>query len=215
MRTGFGATRHVLLAALAAIGLGAGLPAAADEPARVPLVSDAEAAPPAARIFSGIEAGGSTPLAMHRAVANAPELFAAYVGLAQALRRDDHVSRRMRELVILRTLQIENGTYEIDQHRRMALSCGLTEAQLGALTDWRGSTLFDDEQRAVLDWVEAEAMPAGPTDESYAALSRFFDPHAVVQITLTAAFYAASARTTRALGVLPERPASGSSYGAC
>ena len=214
MRTRPDASRHGLAVAFVATLLCAGLPAAAEAPARVPLVTDAEAAPPAAKIFSAIEAGGSQPLAMHRAVANAPELFAAYVSMAQALRRDDHVPRQMRELVILRTLQIENGSYEIDQHRRMALSCGLTEAQLGDLSAWRGSALFDDRQRAVLDFVEAVATPAGPTDESYAALSHYFDPHAVVQITLTAGFYAMSARTTRALGVLPERP-TGSGYGAC
>ncbi len=211
-----GFTWRLLAATVTILLPAAGLPAAGEEPAaRVPLVSDADAGPAAAKIFQGIEAGGSTPLAMHRAVANAPELFAAYVGMAQALRRDEHVPRPIRELAILRTLQIEDGTYEIDQHRRMALSCGLTPAQLAALPGWRDSTLFDGQQRAVLDWVDAEATRDGPSAESYATLSHYFDPHGVVQITLTAAFYTASARTTRALGVRPEATRQASAYGGC
>ncbi len=209
---------RIAAAALVATVAAAGPAPAGDAPARVPLVGDAEAAPGVASIFAGIRAGGAEPLAMHRAVANAPDLFVAYVGMARALRRDDHVSRALRELAILRTLQIENGTYEIRQHTRMAASCGLSEAQLAALPNWRTSDLFAPDQRAVLAWTEAMAKPEGPSDADHRALAASFDPHAVVALTLTAGFYAMSARTTKALAVLPEAPkppATGSGYGGC
>lgn len=187
------------------------------EPDRVPPVADDAAPPAVASIFAAIRAGGSNPLSMHRAVANAPELFVAYVNMARALRQDDHVSRPLRELAILRTLQIEEGTYEIEQHTRMARSCGLSEAQIGAMKDWRGSTLFDPEQRAVLGWVDAMAKPEGPDAVAFAAMAQRFDPHAIVELTLAAGFYAMSARTTKALAVKPEAPAqpAGGGYGAC
>lgn len=192
-------------------------PSVAAEPgARVPLVSDADAAPAAAEIFKGIRASGASPLNMHRAVANAPKPFAAYVGLARALRADDHVPRQLRELAILRTLQLEDGGYEIEQHTHMARSCGMSEAQIAAVNDWHASTLFTPEQRAVLGWVEGMATPAGPDAASAAAMARSFDPHAIVEITLTAGFYAMSARTTKALDVKPEPPAPATGgYGAC
>ena len=205
----------------AAILAGATLPTiavvSADEPkARVPLVSDEAAPPVVADIFKGVRAAGGNPLNMHRAVANAPDPFAAYVGLARALRKDDHVPRGLRELAILRTLQLESGDYEIDQHTRMARSCGLSDAQIAALGGWRESSLFTPEQRAILGWVEGMATPAGPDAASYDAIARSFDPHAIVAITLTAGFYAMSARTTKALNVTPEQTSGATGgYGAC
>ena len=189
--------------------------AAAEPDARVPLVSDAAAPPAVAEFFNGIRASGAQPLTMHRAVANAPDLFTAYVGMARAIRSDNHVPRPLRELAILRTLQIENGQYEIDQHTRMARSCGMSEAQIAAMGAWRGSPLFSPEQRAVLAWVEGMATTDGPDTASYDAMAKLFDPHAIVELTLTAGFYAMSARTTKALAVRSEPPAGPGGYGAC
>lgn len=190
--------------------------ATADPVSRVPQVSDAEAAPAAASIFASIRAAGSEPLTMHRAVANAPELFAAYTAMARSIRRDAHVPRIYRELVILRSLQLENGQYEIDQHINMALSCGITSAQIAALATWRDSGLFDAKQQAALAWADQMATPKGPDDNAYTALTRGFDAREIVELTLTAAFYAMSARTTKALGVVPDPVATATSrYGAC
>jgi len=123
----------------------------ADEaPAGVPLVSD-EAAPPAVvSVFAAIRAAGDKRLNMHRAVANAPEGSADYIGLARTVRRYEHVPRPLRELVILRALQLENGDYEFKWHSRMAQDCGITDAQIAALQAWRTSTLFTTEQRVIL-----------------------------------------------------------------
>ncbi len=189
---------------------------AVEQDSRVPLVTDAAATPGVAEFFNGMRASGSQPLTMHRAVANAPELFLAYAGMARAIRNDNHVPRPLRELAILRTLQMENGEYEIGQHTRMARSCGMSNEQIAALGAWRESTLFSPEQRAVLDWVEGMAAPAGPNAASYAAMAEHFDPHAIVEITLTAAFYTMSGRTTKALAVKPEpSPQATGGYGAC
>lgn len=189
--------------------------AAAEQDSRVPLVTDTAAPPAVAAFFNGIRASGAQPLTMHRAVANAPDIFIAYAGMARAIRSDNHVPRPIRELAILRTLQMENGEYEIGQHTRMARSCGMSDEQLAALTAWRTSTLFSPEQRAVLAWVEGMATADGPDAASYDAMAKFFDPHAVVEITLTAGFYAMSGRTTKALAVRPEPQAATGGYGAC
>ena len=189
---------------------------AVEQDSRVPLLPDTAVAPGVAEMFNGIRASGSQPLTMHRAVANAPDLFLAYAGLARAIRTDNHVPRKLRELAILRALQMDNGEYEIGQHTRMARSCGISGEQIAALDAWRASTLFSAEQRAVLDWVEGMAAPAGPDAASYAAMAEHFDPHAIVEITLTAAYYTMSARTTKALAVRPE-PSSQTTggYGSC
>jgi alkylhydroperoxidase family enzyme len=171
--------------------------------ARVPLVCDEDAPPLLASIFAQIRARGLEPNNMHRAVANAPDAAAAYFELAWTLRRDDHVPRSLRELVILRTLQLENGEYEFRAHTRMARQYGVADAQIEALQNWGTSDLFSAEQRAVLGWVEGMAMKEGPSPASVEDMTRIFDPHALVEITLTSAFYMMSARTTKALAVEP------------
>ncbi len=49
--------------------------------------------------------------------------------MARAIRNDNHVPRPIPELAILRTLQMENGEYEIGQYTRMARSCGLSRQE--------------------------------------------------------------------------------------
>jgi hypothetical protein len=44
-------------------------------------------------------------------------------------------------------------------------------------------------------------------------MQRGFDPHGIVEITLTSTFYVMSARTTRALGLQPEKPPAGGTPG--
>lgn len=194
------ATTVAVLAALTTLTA-----SSAEEPvARVPLVSD-EAAPPVVKdVFAVIRSMGDQPLTMHRTVVNAPEAGAAYIGLARTLRRDNHISGQIRELAILRTLQLENGAYEFQQHSRRARGCGVSEAQIAALQNWRTSNLYSPEQRAVLGWVEGMASSSGPDQESVQAMQKIFDPHAIVTLTLTSAFYVMSARTTRALAVKQE-----------
>lgn len=176
-------------------------PAASDALARVPLVSSETPPAAVAGLFDEMRAGGKQPSNMHRAVANAPEAAAAYFRLAWALRNDDHVSRPLKELAILRTLQLVEGAFEFHQHTRMALACGVTEAQIAALPEWSNSGLFTPEQRAVLGWVEGMATKPGPDSASTEAMKAHFDPHAIVTITLTSAFYRMSALTTKALAV--------------
>jgi len=171
--------------------------------ARVPLVCDEDAPPVLASVFAQIRARGGEPNNMHRAVANAPDAAAAYFELAWTLRRDDHVPRSLRELAILRTLQLENGEYEFRAHARMARQHGVVDEQIDALQNWTTSDLYSAEQRAVLGWVEGMATKEGPGPASVEAMVRIFDPHAIVEITLTSAFYMMSARTTKALAVKP------------
>jgi hypothetical protein len=47
---------------------------------------------------------------------------------------------------------------------------------------------------------------SGPDPASVEAMTRIFDPHAIVEMTLTSGFYVMSARTTRALGIKSEPP---------
>lgn len=145
------------------------------------------------------------PLNLHRTYAQSPEVFAAYATLARTLRSASTVPRPLREIAIIRTLQLNGGAYELAQHRPMALACGVSGEQIVQIQDWRKSALFDAEQRAVLAYVEA--MSSGDvSDEIFGNLARCFDSREIVDLTLTISFYTGDAHAARALAIPLDAP---------
>ena len=72
----------------------------------MPLVPDESADDVTASVFAAFHAEGREPIALYRALANAPILLRSYSTLARALRHDAVTDRCLRELVILRTAQL-------------------------------------------------------------------------------------------------------------
>ena len=137
---------------------------------------------------------------LYRALAHAPELLRAWMAFAWALRDHDATSRRLRELMILRTAALHQAPYEWHQHRRMAREAGVTDQDVAELQMWRSSRAFGPAERAVLaltDAIVAGEVPAEVNDE----LGRHFDHAQRVELTLTAAFYSMVPRLLDALGV--------------
>src|SRR5262245_1208676 len=207
---------------MARIALALGLLAAltislapAQQAPRVPLVQDDTSDPDAAANLKAIAARGIKPHDIHRVYANAPKLQRRSSALAQAIRNEAIVSRNDRELIILRAAQLMGGDYQFTQHRPMAISCGITAAQVDNLLRWRESHLFNDRQRAILAYADGMVSPEGVSDATFEAMKRFFSNKEIVELTMTAAYYSGSAQITRALGVQPEKEADPTGYGRC
>ncbi|MEA2879253.1 MAG: hypothetical protein QOF14_4449 [Hyphomicrobiales bacterium] len=185
--------------------------------ARVAPVPSHTSDPILAPLFDGVRARGGEPLNMHRVLGNAPKIFKAYVDIAYALRSSADVAREFRELIILRTVQLSGGEYEFVQHRPMALSCGMSPAQIDAIANWRESSSFDARQRAVLAYADEVAAEKGVSDAAFQALAQFFNPQEIVELTITAGFYTAASRITKALDIKIEKGAGQavSAYGKC
>lgn len=207
-----------LTSVIAACILGAASPPAIAQEApaaRVPLVASDTKDPIVGPIFDAIRSRGGQPLNMHRAVANSPRIFKSYVDMALALRAGATTPRVDRELIILRTAQLAGGEYEFTQHRPMAVSCGMTAAQIDALPKWRDNPSFSDKQRAILAYADGMASPGGVDNTAYANLRKHFTDPEVVELTVTAAFYGMVSQITRSLDVKLEPNAGQTAYGAC
>lgn len=193
-------SRSVGAALLAILALCGGAEAA--EPTRlgprVPLVGDDSPDPRVQSYFAGLRARAGVHN-LHRTLANAPTLAAD--GRATAIRTAATVPRLYRELVILRTVQLNGGDYEERQHRPMAVSCGASRAQVDAIATWRTSPLFDPKAQAVLAYAEGVSAPAGPDDATFGAMKAWFNDTEIVELTLAATTYAGNAMFTRALRV--------------
>ena len=208
---------RIILGIVATVAVVTTMPAPAQQSAapRVPRVQDDTKDPDAQALFKELRDRGTAPLNLHRTYANAPKLARATLAVAQALRYDAIVSRADKELIILRATQLARGDYQFGQHRRLAISCGITEEQIESLPRWRESKLFSDRQRAVLAFADAMASPDGVDDATFDAMKAHYSNQEIVELTMNAAYYVFSSQVGRTLRITAEGNPKGGSYGAC
>jgi 4-carboxymuconolactone decarboxylase len=143
---------------------------------------------------------GAQQVNLYKSLGHAPDLLRAWIAFAWALRGNDMTSRRLRELMILRTAALHHSQYEWHQHRRMAREVGVTDFQVAELEMWRTSEAFDEEERAALALTDAIVADDVP-DDVVAELERHFSDGQRVELTVTAAFYSMVPRILEALRV--------------
>jgi 4-carboxymuconolactone decarboxylase len=177
-----------------------GVSAQNKEASRVPLVANQTADPDVQKVFQAAISRGGYILNLNRMIANAPKLMAPAGAYARALRYTaDDIPRNYRELMIVRTLQVEGGDYEFALHSRMARSCGVSQAQIDALPHWKTSKLFDEKEKAILAFSDGMDSRQGVDDATYSKLSSLFNPRQIVELTLTGGWYIGHSHESRAL----------------
>jgi 4-carboxymuconolactone decarboxylase len=156
------------------------------------------------QMFDKRRAQGGAIINLQLTTGHAPIFSRAAEAMAFTIRFDAKTPRRLRELIIMRTAQIVGSDYEINQHTPLIKMCGYSDAQIAALPTWKTSTLFDDQERAVLGYVEEMAHGGDVDDPTFAALEKFFSPQEIVEITYTVGSYYANGLLTKALRIQTE-----------
>lgn len=172
---------------------------------RLPPLNIEAADPILASVFEDTLSRGGSVINLHLAVGHAPHIAKARRALANALRNEATTSRLLREMIIMRTAQLLDGDYELNQHYPMALAAGISQAQLDALKDWSKSDLFDAQQRAVLAYVDKVSDGGNVDDPTYEAFAQFFTAKEIVEITVTIVSYYANVLLTKALKIEVEK----------
>ncbi|OJT26015.1 alkylhydroperoxidase [Archangium sp. Cb G35] len=92
----------------------------------------------------------------------------------------------LRELVKIRSSQLNGCAFCIHMHTRDARAHGETEERIYLLDGWRESPLYTDRERAALGWTEALTLVSQThaPDEDYAALKAHFTEEEIVKLTL-------------------------------
>lgn len=91
-------------------------------------------------------------LNVYRALANAEKVFTAWMVAGDAALSSPVLSRRLRELIVLRTAYLMDCRYELGQHRDVAQTVGVDSDSINAITsdsDWQTGD-FDPTELAVL-----------------------------------------------------------------
>ncbi|KIQ35455.1 alkylhydroperoxidase [Variovorax paradoxus] len=86
-------------------------------------------------------------------VQQSPELFKKFVEFLNVI-KEGAIEEPVRNLVSIRTAQLNGCTFCLDMHVKQAKIQGERELRLLHLAAWRDSTLFIPRERAALAWTE-------------------------------------------------------------
>jgi 4-carboxymuconolactone decarboxylase len=175
---------------------------------RLALVGDDQPDPALGATYDFVRSRVGQVPNLYRTLAHAPNLLQGWIDFAWALRNDARTDRALRELVIMRTAQLNETNYEWTHHWKMAVAAGVSEDKLNALDGWRDSTLFSPAERVVLEMADQLAATTRLTDDAWQALAAMFDERQVVELVLTASFYACVSRVLGGLAVPLEEASS-------
>ena len=91
-----------------------------------------------------------------------------------------------REMIKIRASQINGCAYCIDMHAKDAKEIGETERRIYALSAWRESPLFSDEERAILAATDeiTRISSKGLSEETYNNLKKYFDDRTIADIIM-------------------------------
>ncbi len=91
-----------------------------------------------------------------------------------------------REMIKIRASQINGCAYCIDMHTKDAREFGESERRIYALSAWRESPLFNEEERAILAATEeiTNISVKGISEETYGNLKKYFDDQTIADIIM-------------------------------
>lgn len=174
---------------------------------RIPPVPDDADDPVLAEVFDVFRRDGRSVPVLYRTLGNAPEMLKAWTRFAWPLRHKATTPRGLRELVIMRVAQLTDAEYEWQAHWDMAVEEGVSPERLAELHRWQETDAFTDDERLALRFTDEVVDDLEASDATFAELEARFSPAEIVELTLTASFYACVSRVLRTLGMEPpDRP---------
>jgi uncharacterized peroxidase-related enzyme len=147
---------------------------------------------------------------MFRVMAHRPEIFATMQAHFGAVLNTGTVSTRLKELIIVRTSQINVTPYCLASHTILARNLGWSDEQLGHLADWPERDDFSPSEKAALRLAETVTRDAHAlSDKQFAELREFYSEGEIVELLCAIGLFNYFNRFNNALQMEPTRPGEG------
>lgn len=134
----------------------------------------------------------------------APDAYKSMLAMQKYLAASS-IDYGLHELIKIRVAQINGCAYCVDVHTRDARKHGEQESRIYALSVWRESPAFTEQERAALELAEAMTLIAGhgvPID-TWELINKFFDEKQVADIVLAVITINAFTRLAITTGMVP------------
>jgi uncharacterized peroxidase-related enzyme len=147
---------------------------------------------------------------MFRTVAHRPEIFETMIAHFEAVLNTGTLSTALKELVIVRTSQINHCEYCLQSHTKIARRLGWTEAQLAAVGNFEDSGEFSEREKAALRLAESMTRNERSLGEGeLAELRRHFSEGEIVELMAACGLFNYFNRFNNLLEMEPTRPGEG------
>jgi uncharacterized peroxidase-related enzyme len=147
---------------------------------------------------------------MFRVMAHRPEIFATMQAHFGAVLNTGTVSPKLKELIIVRTSQVNETPYCLASHTILARNLGWSDDQLAHLAEWRERSDFTPAEKAALRLAETVTRDAhAVTDQQFAELRSFYSEGEIVELLCAIGLFNYFNRFNNALHMEPTKPGEG------
>jgi uncharacterized peroxidase-related enzyme len=147
---------------------------------------------------------------MFRTMAHRPEIFATMMAHFAAVLNTGTVSTRLKELIIVRTSQINVTPYCLASHTILARNLGWSDDQLSNLAQWQIREDFTPAEKAAIRLAETVTRDANSlSDEQFSELKSFYDDGEIVELLCSIGLFNYFNRFNNALRMEPTKPGEG------
>jgi AhpD family alkylhydroperoxidase len=177
---------------------------------RLSRVPRAEATPAVAEIYDRyMRTRGNVPN-MFRTMAHRPEIFETMIAHFEAILQTGTVPLRLKELVIVRTSQLNRCEYCLGSHTRIALRLGWWREQFEKSDPLRGSPrLYRRREGGAAPGRADDARCKPHPREEFEALREYFDEGEIVELMAAIGLFNYFNRINNALQIEPTKPGEG------
>jgi uncharacterized peroxidase-related enzyme len=177
---------------------------------RISRLDRSEVTPELAALFDKAFAQRGNVPNMFRVMAHRPEIFATMQAHFGAVLNTGTVSTKLKELIIVRTSQINDTPYCLASHTILARSLGWSDDQLAHLAEWPERNDFSPAEKAALRLAETMTRDAhAVTDEQFAELRGFYSEGELVELLCAIGLFNYFNRFNNALQMAPTKPGEG------
>ena len=168
-----------------------------------------EVLPGAANIYDRyLRDRGNVPN-MFRTMAHRPEIFETIIAHMEAVLNTGTLPKALKELVIVRTSQLNRTPYCLASHTTIARKLGWTETQIEALHDCAGSEEFSEREKVAIHLAEVMTLDAHSYSEAeFARLRSFYSEGEIVELMAAIGLFNYFNRFNDLLEMEPTKPAS-------
>jgi uncharacterized peroxidase-related enzyme len=177
---------------------------------RISRIERSEVTPDLAVLFDKVFAQRGNVPNMFRVMAHRPEIFATMQAHFGAVLNSGTVPVRLKELIIVRTSQVNETSYCLASHTILARKLGWTDDQLTNLADWPQRADFTAAEKAALRLAETVTRDAHDvSDEQFAELRSFYSEGEIVELLCAIGLFNYFNRFNNALQMEPTKPGEG------
>jgi uncharacterized peroxidase-related enzyme len=139
-------------------------------------------------------------LNMFKTLAYNPEMLQGFLALNAALSKVE-LDAKYRELAYLKTSQLNRCPYCTHYHQQAASKVGLSAEQVAGVADYVNSPVYDEHEKAVLEYAAAVTSDVRADPELIGRLKEFLSDRALVELTVTVALANFTNRVNEALAI--------------